>query len=426
MTPAELARRLDRRFAVLAGGRRGAVERHQTLRAAIDWSFDLLTGAEQALLGRLTVFAGGCTLEAAEAVCGGGRIDAGAVFGLLASLVAQSLVVAEDKKSETRYRLLEPIRQYGEEHLDGVGETERWRARHAFYYYADFLRQVRDHGRDPGGRRVLGGGGSAPSRTTCLRPGRGRSAPATSASRSRSWQASRPARSGRATCCCSSATRHSSCSGATEHPGYPLALAVSAMFASNRADVTGAEEFLPPGRRGQRTPGHPDWRVAVTVCATRSNIASATGAATDAARLAEQAARYRSSRRGDLADASVELTIAAIDHRLAGDAPAAVPLASQALALARQAGAPALIATSLLALRPRRSQRPTPARPAPTCAKAASSARHSATRTPSTSSGRPGSRCRSATGPPCSSLAAVPSAPCSETVTAAGWAASCT
>ena len=55
MTPAELARRLDRRFAVLAGGRRGAVERHQTLRAAIDWSFDLLTEAEQALLGRLTV-----------------------------------------------------------------------------------------------------------------------------------------------------------------------------------------------------------------------------------------------------------------------------------------------------------------------------------------------------------------------------------
>ena len=96
MTPAELARRLDRRFAVLAGGRRGAVERHQTLRAAIDWSFELLTEPEQRLLGRLAVFAGGCTLQAAETVCSGEGIDPGAVFELLASLVARSLVVAEE------------------------------------------------------------------------------------------------------------------------------------------------------------------------------------------------------------------------------------------------------------------------------------------------------------------------------------------
>src|SRR5262249_52373656 len=72
MTPAELARRLERSFAVLAAGRRGAVARHQTLRATIDWSFQLLTGPEQALLARLAVFAGGATLEAAETVCGGG------------------------------------------------------------------------------------------------------------------------------------------------------------------------------------------------------------------------------------------------------------------------------------------------------------------------------------------------------------------
>ena len=146
MTPAELARRLDRRFAVLAGGRRGAVERHQTLRAAIDWSFELLTEPEQALLGRLAVFAGGCTLQAAETVCSGGGIDPGAVFELLASLVARSLVVAEESGPESRYRLLETIRQYGEERLDQAGETEQWRARHAGYY-ADFPRQVREHDR---------------------------------------------------------------------------------------------------------------------------------------------------------------------------------------------------------------------------------------------------------------------------------------
>src|SRR6266487_6566099 len=124
MTPAELARRLERSFAVLAGGRRGAVERHQTLRATIDWSFRLLAGPEQVLLARLAVFAGGATLEAAEAVCGGEGIDPGAVFGLLASLVARSLVVAEEHGPQTRYRLLEPIRQYGEQRLDQAGQIE--------------------------------------------------------------------------------------------------------------------------------------------------------------------------------------------------------------------------------------------------------------------------------------------------------------
>jgi predicted ATPase len=146
MTPAELAWRLDRRFAVLAGGRRGAVERHQTLRAAIDWSFELLTEPEQGLLGRLAVFAGGCTLQAVETVCSGEGIDPASVFGLLASLVARSLVVAEQSGPQSRYRLLETIRQYGEERLDQAGETERWRARHAGYY-AGFLRQVREHDR---------------------------------------------------------------------------------------------------------------------------------------------------------------------------------------------------------------------------------------------------------------------------------------
>src|SRR5205823_7879582 len=117
MTPTELARRLERSFAVLAVGRRGAVARHQTLRATIDWSFQLLAGPEQALLARLAVFAGGATVEAAEAVCGGEGIDPDTVFELLAALVARSLVVAEDHGPQTRYRLLETIRQYAEEHL---------------------------------------------------------------------------------------------------------------------------------------------------------------------------------------------------------------------------------------------------------------------------------------------------------------------
>src|SRR5215467_12238009 len=97
---------------------------------------------------RLAVFAGGATLEAVEAVCGGEGIDPDAVFELLAGLVARSLVVAEEHGPETRYRLLETIRQYGEERLEEAGEAERWRARHAGYY-AGLLQRVRDHAHDP-------------------------------------------------------------------------------------------------------------------------------------------------------------------------------------------------------------------------------------------------------------------------------------
>ena len=343
MTPAELARRLERSFAVLAADRRGAGTRHQTLRATIDWSFELLSGPEQALLARLAVFAGGATLEAAEAVCGGEGIDPDAVFELLAALVARSLVVAEEHGPQTRYRLLETIRQYGEERLDGVGETERWRARHAGYY-AGFLRQVRDPGDGAFWAVRLGAERDNLLAAWSWVTGTGDVDTAFSIlagfAPCEIWTSYPLLLPGNAAL---------ELPGATEHPGYPLALAVSAMFASNRADVTGAEELCRQAAEASARRGTPDWRVAVTVCATRSNIASATGAFTDAARLAEQAAGIARAG-GDLADASVELTIAAVDHRLAGDAPAAVPRARPALALARQAGAPALIATSLLAV----------------------------------------------------------------------------
>ncbi len=134
MSPAELASALDHRFEVLAGGRRGAVKRQQTLRATIDWSYDLLDDAQQRLLARMSVFAGGCTREAAEVVCAGAPIEARAVFGLLGELVARSLVVAERGGVDTRYRLLETIREYGEERLVEHGETDALRDRHARFY----------------------------------------------------------------------------------------------------------------------------------------------------------------------------------------------------------------------------------------------------------------------------------------------------
>ena len=136
MTPAELVQGLDRRFEVLAGGRRRAVQRHQTLRAAIDWSYELCTDPERRLLVRMSVFSGGATREAIEAVCGGEPIAPGQTFATLSSLVAKSLVVAQRDQSHSRYRLLETIREYGEEHVVEAGELQVLRAAHADYFCA--------------------------------------------------------------------------------------------------------------------------------------------------------------------------------------------------------------------------------------------------------------------------------------------------
>jgi hypothetical protein len=293
------------------------------------------------------VFAGGCTLEAAEAVCGASSIDPDAVFELLASLVAQSLVVAEAHGPETRYRLLETIRQYGEQRLNEAGEAERWQTRHADYY-ASLLPRVRERAHDPQDELfwavrlsadqdnllaawswAIGTGnvgtafqilaGFAPSEIWTTYP---LLLPAESALE---------------------------LPGAGGHPGYPLALAVSAVFASIRADVAGAEELCGRASDANARQAAPDWRVEEAVCAARQNIANIRGAYADAASLGEQAAGIARAG-GDFADASLQLTIAAASHVLAGDAPGAVPLANEALALARQIGAPALIATGLLAV----------------------------------------------------------------------------
>jgi predicted ATPase/class 3 adenylate cyclase len=347
MTPAELARRLDRNFAVLAAGRRGATERHQTLRATIDWSFQLLTELEQALLARLAVFAGGATLQAAEAVCGGDGIDPDAVFELLASLVARSLVVAEEKGLDTRYRLLETIRQYGEERLEEVGEAERWRARHAGYY-AELLGRVREAAQDPD-QEVFWAVRLGAERDNLLAAwswavGAGNVGTAfqilAGFAPVEVWSSYPLLLEGEAAL---------ELPGAAEHPGYPLAAAVSAVFASNRADVDGAEELCRRAAEASARQATPDWRVEATICAARSSLANTRGAFADAARLAEQAAGIARAA-GDLADASIELTFAAAGHVLAGDDPGAVPLANEALALARRIGAPALIATSLLSV----------------------------------------------------------------------------
>jgi predicted ATPase/class 3 adenylate cyclase len=141
MTPAEVAARLDERFRLLTGGSRTAVERHQTLRQAVDWSYDLLEPRERTILDRLGVFAGGFTLDAAEAVVSGTGVDAIDVMDGIAQLVDKSLVVAEPEDGGTRYRLLETIRQYALERLDDAGATDVVRRRHA-EWCADFVERA--------------------------------------------------------------------------------------------------------------------------------------------------------------------------------------------------------------------------------------------------------------------------------------------
>ncbi len=134
---AELLSRLDDRFRLLrAERRRDLPARQQTLRATIDWSWELLTGAERIVLRRLAVHADGCGLDAAEAVCAGGEVAADDVLDLLARLVDRSLVVADHRGPAPRYRLLETVAAYALERLHDAGEAEGLRLRHAHHYAA--------------------------------------------------------------------------------------------------------------------------------------------------------------------------------------------------------------------------------------------------------------------------------------------------
>jgi predicted ATPase/class 3 adenylate cyclase len=135
LSPQQIAERLDDRFRLLAGGSRTALPRQQTLRAAIDWSYDLLSAAEATLFQRLSVFRGGWTLDAAEAVCAGDGVDELAVLDLLANLVDKSLVLVDESTSpEVRYSFLESIRSYTAERLEELEEIRALRIRHRDWY----------------------------------------------------------------------------------------------------------------------------------------------------------------------------------------------------------------------------------------------------------------------------------------------------
>jgi predicted ATPase/DNA-binding CsgD family transcriptional regulator len=132
----EISARLGDSFRLLAAGSRTAMPRQRTLHATMDWSHELLSQKERVLFRRLSVFAGGFTLEAAESICAGEELQRDEVLELLSHLVDKSLVIMWEDRTGTRYRLLETIRQYGWERLEEVGEAAHVRERHAGYYLA--------------------------------------------------------------------------------------------------------------------------------------------------------------------------------------------------------------------------------------------------------------------------------------------------
>lgn len=147
----QIVARLDDTCRLLTGGSRSALPRQQTLRATMDWSYDLLSAREQACFRRLSVFAGGFALDAAADVCAGEPSEEDDVLDVLSSLIEKSLVITERHSGEARYRLLETMRQYGREKLQQANEVEFVRSRHCRWC----VRFVERAGPDPGGLQQI-------------------------------------------------------------------------------------------------------------------------------------------------------------------------------------------------------------------------------------------------------------------------------
>ena len=144
LSVAQIFERLDDTFRLLIGGRRAAPRRQQTLRAALDWSHDLLSPVERVLFRRVSVFTGGFNVEAAEQVCAGGPVEQPDVLELLTSLVDKSVVTIDHQAGTTRFRLLEPVKQYAHERLQLSGEIADVRERHALFFLEFAERRGRD------------------------------------------------------------------------------------------------------------------------------------------------------------------------------------------------------------------------------------------------------------------------------------------
>jgi tetratricopeptide (TPR) repeat protein len=305
------------------------VERHQTLRAAIDWSYELVGEDEQLLLARLSVFAGGFSLEAAEAVTAGGAVENDEVFERLAVLVAGSLVMADTEGVETRYRLLETIRQYAQEHLDSSGDGDRLRTQHAVYY-AGFGEVAIANVTGPEGiewerrlERELDNIGAAltwavetqdaDTAVRLLAMWDGYLGTETTLRATLHWAAETVV----------------AIPGASEHPKYPAALAVAAAIAHMNGHQDVAErrcdEALAAAQRLGTDPSIGIWLV-------RLNVALAQGHADEAVAHGRQAVALGRARREPVWLRQA-LAGSALAHTMIGDTAAALPEAEEVVAL---------------------------------------------------------------------------------------------
>jgi predicted ATPase/class 3 adenylate cyclase len=354
LSPAQLLRRLDRRFQVLAGGRRGAVERHATLRAAIDWSYELLGPAEQRLLARLAVFSGGATLEAIEEICSGDPVERAAVLDLLTGLVARSLVIAEEHDLDARFRLLETIRQYGEERLAEWKETESLRLRHARFYAELTAREAeRFYGVEHMNTLPVP---VNPERDN-IRTAIANAIDAGDAALAVHLVATHPHSLGNVLSPVGEvslvpASRVLDMPGAPEQPGYARVLTVAAWYAGWRGDYDNAEELFRRALEVERRlpdqlhgPG-----IESDFCALRAQIALSAGAYRDAADLYGRAAELARAD-GYPGIAAMNLAFAANSALLGGDATEdSAATAEEAVQLARRSGMAVAIVISLNAL----------------------------------------------------------------------------
>ncbi len=161
LTVATLAEKLDDRFRLLTGGARTALPRHQTLRAVVGWSYDLLFEDERRLFARLSVFAGGCDLEAAEAVCADEKVPTAEILDVLSRLVDKSLASAPDAGGDARFSQLQTLWQYGRERLSESGELEAVCGRHGAHYQ-QMAERAHDGLRGALGQGALGQGALGP------------------------------------------------------------------------------------------------------------------------------------------------------------------------------------------------------------------------------------------------------------------------
>jgi predicted ATPase len=166
LAPDQILTKLDDALQLLVGGSRAAPTRQKTLRATIDWSYALLSAAEQTLLHRLAVFPGGWSLEAAEAVCATDAFESSELLAALSHLVDASLVVSGDQEdARSRYRLLEPVRQYARQILVDSGELGALQRAHASFFLTLAARLDLDR-REGGSHRLM----PQRRRITCARP----------------------------------------------------------------------------------------------------------------------------------------------------------------------------------------------------------------------------------------------------------------